>query len=318
MEGEGSMGEQLVETVTTRHNHGIDPVLHVWGWEIPVYLFLGGLAAGLMILGATLELVRGTRPESKSIRLMPFAALALLSLGMVALFLDLEYKAHVFRFYTTFQVSSPMSWGSWILLLVYPAALLAGIGGLATTAASGGWWQGLVRFADAYRRPILWTSIVVGAALGIYTGLLLGTLNARPLWNSIIMGPLFLCSGISTGAAFMLLFNVRRPEHELLVRWDLIAIGAELVCIALLLLDLAAGTRAARLAAGELLGGPWTGVFWALVVGAGLLVPLGMEWIELRRHQRPTVLAPILILVGGFALRYILVAAGQAVSYGSF
>ena len=28
----------------------IDPSLTVWGWEIPVYLFLGGMVAGMMLI----------------------------------------------------------------------------------------------------------------------------------------------------------------------------------------------------------------------------------------------------------------------------
>ena len=34
------------ELVNTRHNPMIDPAMHIWGWEIPVYLFLGGLRDG--------------------------------------------------------------------------------------------------------------------------------------------------------------------------------------------------------------------------------------------------------------------------------
>ena len=41
----------MLEITTTRHNPLIDPHLAVWSWEIPVYLFLGGLVAGMMILG---------------------------------------------------------------------------------------------------------------------------------------------------------------------------------------------------------------------------------------------------------------------------
>ena len=37
----------------------------------------------------------------------------------------------------------------------------------------------------------------------IYTGILLNTMVARPLWNSAILGPLFLVSGLSAGAAVM-------------------------------------------------------------------------------------------------------------------
>jgi protein NrfD len=75
-----------LEVVTSRHNPLIDPRLAVWGWEIPVYLFLGGLVAGLLVLGALCELSHPDRPRSRALRLMPFAALGLLSLGMLALF----------------------------------------------------------------------------------------------------------------------------------------------------------------------------------------------------------------------------------------
>lgn len=34
--------------VSGRSNPEIDPFLHVWGWEIPFYLFIGGLVAGIL------------------------------------------------------------------------------------------------------------------------------------------------------------------------------------------------------------------------------------------------------------------------------
>ena len=33
----------MIELLTTRHNPLVDPTLHVWEWQIRVYLFLGGL-----------------------------------------------------------------------------------------------------------------------------------------------------------------------------------------------------------------------------------------------------------------------------------
>src|SRR5207244_6929242 len=96
-------------------------VHNFWGWQIAVYLFLGGLAAGLMILSAI------AKRESFAMRLLPFGAPLALSVGMGALFLDLDYKLHMFRFYTAFRITSPMSWGAWILLLIYPATVLYGL-----------------------------------------------------------------------------------------------------------------------------------------------------------------------------------------------
>ncbi|MEO8055919.1 MAG: NrfD/PsrC family molybdoenzyme membrane anchor subunit, partial [Acidobacteriota bacterium] len=156
---------------------------------------------------------------------------------------------------------------------------------------------------------------LVGVGLGLYTGLLLGTMPSRLAWNSPVLGPLFLASGISTGAASLLLFPLDDAERKTLVRWDAIAIGAELVLIVLLFLGWATSGEAGRFAAGSFLGGPYTAVFWSLVVVAGLLVPLAMELLESRRHLPFVALVPVLILGGGLALRWILLLAGQASAY---
>ena len=319
------MTPQLLETVTTRSNAQIDPSLHVWGWEITVYLFLGGIVAGIFILSAALELASGARPRSRALLPAPFAALALLSLGMFALWLDLAHRLWAWRFYAVFRPTSPMSWGAWILVLVYPAGLLLGLGSLdagqrlwllgKTPATLRNLLDRLTAFSDGHRRAILVTSVLMGVGLGLYTGLLLGTMPSRLAWNSAVLGPLFLASGVSTGAASLLLLRLDDAERKTLVRWDAVAIGAELVLIVLLLLGWATSGEAGRFAARSFLGGPYTAVFWSLVVVAGLLVPLAMEFLESRRHLRFLALVPVLVLAGGLALRWILLAAGQASSF---
>ena len=116
----------MTELTSTRANPMIDPQMHVWGWEIPVYLFLGGMVAGMMIISGYFLFSGRYRHLRCSCYLLPGLAIALLSVGMVALFLDLEHKPYFWRLYTTFEVASPMSWGSWILLLVYPALFHSG------------------------------------------------------------------------------------------------------------------------------------------------------------------------------------------------
>jgi len=254
-----------------------DPSLHIWGWQIAVYLFLGGMAAGVMVLAS---LLRGT---SRAARWMIFIAPLALSVGMNALFLDLEYKLHVFRFYTAFRLTSPMSWGSWILLLIYPATILYGL-----------------RPTELLRK----LNLGLGIALGAYTGILLGTLTARAAWSSLFLAPLFLASGISAGAAIALLLPLDERERDTIRRWDLLAIGVEAVVLALFFLDLKRG------AASLFFGGPYTAVFWSIVVIAGLAVPAALEVIESKQRIHLAI-APALILIGGLALRWILVLAGQ-------
>ncbi|MCA9668657.1 MAG: polysulfide reductase NrfD [Myxococcales bacterium] len=319
------------EIVRVHHNPLSALGQPVWHWEIPVYLFLGGLAAGVMIVSALLARrfadggadASETSQRSPWGRLMILAAPAALWLGMFALLLDLDLKRHVLRFYTTFQLSSPMSWGAWILLAIYPATLLFGLS--QTTESERDWLaaklrigalrrilEGLHSWAQQRQRTLTWANIALGVALGAYTGVLLGALGARALWSSSLLGPLFLVSGFSTGAALTMLLPLTHREHALLRNWDMIAIGVELALLALLFVGLVSGAQAGQRAAALFLGGRFTAIFWALVVVAGLVVPLALESIEVLRRRRAALVAPVLLLVGGLALRWILVVAGQS------
>jgi protein NrfD len=309
------------ELDVARHSRLIDPQLHVWGWEIPVYLFLGGMAAGVMILSSALWMKREDR--SPAARWLAFAAPVLVSVGMGALFLDLAYKLHVWRFYLAFRWTSPMSWGAWILVLVYPVSLVTALAGLDDAQAErvialcGRFGLGgVARVARAYglaHTPRLrWASVVTGVALGVYTGVLLSTLGARALWSSALLGPLFLVSGVSTGAALLLLFPVSDEERHLFGRWDRVAIGVEVAVLLLFLAALVTSGADGKAAAGLLLGGAFTAPFWALVVIGGLAVPFLLEALEARLRLRMAIAAPVLVLAGGLALRWIMVMAGQA------
>jgi len=98
------------EITSTRHNHLIDPTMHVWGWEIPLYLFLGGVVAGIMIFTG-IRLFRGKAEEtSTAMALLPWTAPVAISLGMFFLWLDLEHPFNAWRFYMALKLSSPMSW----------------------------------------------------------------------------------------------------------------------------------------------------------------------------------------------------------------
>jgi formate-dependent nitrite reductase membrane component NrfD len=305
----------MSEITVNRLNPMVDPGLHVWGWEIPVYLFLGGFVAGMMVLSGWLLLTGRHRRPLSSFYLLPALGIALLSAGMLALFLDLEHKAHVWRLYTTFQPASPMSWGSWALILVYPvlaaslllrppAALARRAPRLAALAARLGGQAALVRAVGIL-------NLALGSVLGVYTGILLSSLGARPLWSSAVLGPLFLLSGLSSAAAFTHLISREREERELFARFDNHFLGMELVLLLLFLLGLLGASRAHAEAARLLLGGPFTAAFWVFVVGAGIVVPLILQPLAIRHRIQHTPVAPLLVIAGGLALRFVIVYAGQ-------
>ncbi len=308
----------MLELTSTRSNPMVDPGLHLWGWEIPVYLFVGGLVAGMMVISGYFLLTERHRNAHCACFLLPGISLVALSLGMVALFLDLEHKAYVWRLYTTFEITSPMSWGSWILLLVYPALLA----NLLLSLSPSGWllprWRelsGRLRQRRGMMRSLGIANMVLGGALGIYTGILLSALGARPLWSSAVLGPLFLVSGLSSAAAFVHLIARDKEERELLAKADNGFLVTELFFIALYLIGLVTATRAQIEAAHLLLGGPYTAVFWVFVVGLGIVVPLLLQPLATLRKIRHTAVAPLLVIAGGVVLRFVIVYAGQASSW---
>jgi formate-dependent nitrite reductase membrane component NrfD len=339
-----------IEITTFRHNPAIDPTLHLWGWQIPVYLYLGGMVAGLMILSGY-HILRDQWDRDRThghYVTAPLLSLVLLSAGMLALFLDLEHKLYVWRLYLTFRVMSPMSWGSWILLFVYPAlaasALLTlpnalprlvrmvpPLGRLAGAMAARPGWVHATGFAN----------LILGAMLGVYTGVLLSALGARPLWSSALLGPLFLFSGLSTGAATLHLLSrlsppavrdegrfgdalvsaivhwLRPPDeaakgHHKLEQADNSFLTIEFALLALFLGGLMMSTQAHQDGARLLLTGPWAAVFWVVVVALGIVFPLVLQFLQARGRAQPTVIPALAVLCGGLALRVILVAAGQA------
>lgn len=307
------------EITNNRGNPLIDPTLHVWHYEVPAYLFLGGVVAGVMILTGLWMLWKPMRSRSRGFALAAWASPVLLSLGMLFLWLDLEHPWNAWRFYIVLKPTSPMSWGSWVLLAIYPASILLAWAG--TPAELRELWlarlplrnrvEAVGRWAERNAAVLAVLNIVFGALLGVYTGVLLGTMAARPLWNSAILGPLFLVSGVSTGAAFILLYKLADSERVVLSRIDMGLILVEIALIAIWFIGLAGGGAAAREALALFLGGPYTAAFWTLVVALGLVTPFVGEWIELRHKVVPGRMTAALVLIGGFALRWIVVYAGQ-------
>lgn len=92
-------------------------------------------------------------------------------------------------------------------------------------------------------------------------------------------------------------------------------IGVEMVLLALWMIGLASAGASSQGALAAVLGGPYTAAFWTLVVALGLVVPLVGEWLEYKHGAVPGRGTAILVLIGGFALRWILVFGGQATGW---
>ena len=215
-----------------------------------------------------------------------------------------------------------MSWGAWTLLLVTPLAFLWTISYLKEYFPKWNWNKGLlshvaslINFINRNKRVMAWILLPTTILLGIYTGILLSAFNARPLWNNSILGPLFLVSGLSTGAAAIIILSKSHKERRMFSMIDLVLIAVELFLIVHMIMGMQAGSQVQIEASELLLGGEFTFMFWGLVVIMGLAIPAIMEFFELVGFKIPAVLPAALVIIGGIIFRFVMVDAGQLTRY---
>lgn len=307
------MREEII--VSGRNNFLIDPHLEIWEWQIPTYLFLGGLAAGILFFAGLYFILKKEDKYKTAVKIAPIIVPFLLALGLFCLFLDLKHKLFFWQLYTTIKFESPMSWGAWVLMLVTPLSIVWAA--LHIKSVFPAWdWKFKILFEieaifNKYKMVLAWIMVISSVILGIYTGILLSAFNARPLWNTSILGPLFLTSGLSTGAATIVLLSKSHSERLTFAKIDLILIAVELFLIVHMLMGFRASTQVQIEASRLFLGGEFTAPFWIFVVGLGLVIPALLEVLELRKYKVPYIVAPIMVLSGGLILRFIMLHAGQ-------
>ena len=174
-----------------KNNPHVVPELEIWGIPISLYLFLGGLAAGILFFTSVLYLRNRDEKQLYSYqRVMMLASMALI-IGVIALLFDLHKIFNSWRLYTTFDLGAPMSWGAWTLLIILPLALLWGIPYQSKFFMRSRLMNILERIVKRFRTPLAVIIALLAIVLAVYTGMLLSAFVARPLWNSNLLPLIF-------------------------------------------------------------------------------------------------------------------------------
>ncbi|HZU05928.1 MAG TPA: NrfD/PsrC family molybdoenzyme membrane anchor subunit [Chloroflexota bacterium] len=292
------------------------PVLHKphWNWLIIVYFFVGGLAGASYALASLAQLVGGAE-GGRIARVGRYLALAGTLLSPLLLILDLGRPERFHHMLRVVKLRSPMSIGTWSLVVFGGFSTLSALGQAAQDGLLGrrGRLARLLRALPA--RLIGLLGLGPALLVGGYTGVLLAA-TAVPLWtkNYLLMGPLFLTSALSnaTAAITLVLALARGTPRRTLARLERLEVLTLLVELALLV--------AARLNLGRVIARPLTvGRLGRLyrwgVLGAGLAAPLALQAPGVLAGRPPgrgtAVLAAALTLVGGFLFRYVMVVGGR-------
>ncbi len=157
----------ITELGTTMGSYYGRPIVKepVWSPEIPYYFFTGGLAGASSVLHVVAK-VTGNERLAKSFLYIGAAADAV---SPVLLVKDLGRPERFLHMLRMFKVTSPMSVGSWILLVS---------GGASNTAA--------VLELLGVLKPVKWAAeavaLVAGPPLATYTGALVAN-TSIPVWS---------------------------------------------------------------------------------------------------------------------------------------
>ncbi len=321
---------------TTVHFH--------WNMLIVLYLFTAGVSAGAFFVSGLATYLGGARYKRIS-RIGALLAPWPLTLGLITLIFDLTKPFEFWWLFLTVQSTSPMSIGSWLLTgfsllsfayfvlwLPRPWRNLLRVPHSRDDLTNLRAWQPLDRkTVGLARRALAAIGAPVAIGVGMYTGILLGAIPARPMWNTPMVAQLFLLSAMSSGIATVLLIAALiRPkaghdhlheERHFLVSLDAMFIVLEIFIVIPFLLHQTLNTWSSAESLNLIMGGPFTISFWVGVVLLGLLIPLAIEGFELFPvvWQEQAVkysrlwggLSAALVLIGGFLLRYVFVYAGQ-------
>lgn len=289
------------------------------------YLFLAGAGSGAFAICAALDLAdeAGARWPQRFRGVTRIGFLAgpiIVALSLLFLVFDLGSPERAFTIFTNGQPSM-LTFGAWMILLF---------------VLCGGCHFALGYLVEADVAPGLSVGIeVVGllaaCAVMTYTGLFLSDMQGIPFYHTWLLPVLFVLSSLSTGTAVVILGAFLSQEQKnvpvglfALPRIDAILIVGECAALAAfvgLALSTGDGSDAgivgstASDSARFLLFGDAGSVFWLGLVVVGLGVPLLLE-LGVRSSSPTGSLAAcaICVLVGGFCLRYVVLAAGAHVS----
>ena len=290
-----------------KHYYGIPPIKKAhWTWQIPLYFWIGGIAAGVQLF-TTLAEVLGHKDEALT-RIGRYTALVTMILSPILLIWDLGRPERFYNMMRIWKLRSPMSNQSWSLV-VY--GNLSGAVAAHQAAEDGLLGRNflsrlLVKVVPARLLGVL--ALPVALFVGSNTGTLISATSV-PIWarNWALMGPTFLASGVSTALSYLsLVLHLGRWGEEktlhVLRRAERLTIIVETLLIAASLLrmgrwgkPLFSKTMAPLFVGGTLLG--------------GIAAPFAL--LSGRETRNKSILASVLALLGGLAFRFAVILAGR-------
>lgn len=311
---------------------------HQWGIGIAIYLFLGGLGASMGFIAAMYKHIF-KKDDPSMFGWSTLLGILLVNFGGIFLVLDmfvwdsfihghiLEILKVVYAFFGAAAFNGNfhpwIQWGANFIVLYSLFGTLWALSQADQMAILNkiGFLRSLANALKGLQSVWGWLTLIFGIAVASYTGFLLSVAPSIPAWSHPLLPVLFVISALSTATAWYMLWiyfakgndeNTQKVREHIghQVEWgDIMLIGFELLAIGAYLNYLYYAYA----------GGKYT--FYHLISDSGfiigfltfgLIVPWILEYIAAKNHSLRILvpIAAILILSGGFLLRYYILHYG--------
>jgi Ni/Fe-hydrogenase subunit HybB-like protein len=279
-----------------------------FGTLIAVYFYLTGLSAGSFVL-STLAFVFGMEKFKPIGKIGVILATLFLVMAPLALLVHVGQPFKAWHLFVHLNITSPITWGSFLLTL-YPINCVI---------------YGFFMFRGNKPKTRLFGTIGIPLAIFVhgYTGFILALGKARALWNTALMPFLFLISAMVSGIALMILISIVKDRFfskektvnrelvfglgQLLVAMILIDLFLVLSDVLVLLVSHAEAQEVAHL----ILTGKFSFYFLVVENLMGKIIPAIILLVPRFRNLTTVTVASVLVVVGIFFMRYVVVVGGE-------
>jgi tetrathionate reductase subunit C len=279
-----------------------------FGGLIAVYFYLTGLSAGSFIL-STLAFVFGMTKFKPLGKIGVILAVVFLIMAPLALLVHVGQPFKSWHLFVYLNITSPITWGSFLLTL-YPINCVI---------------YGFFMFRGKQKLTKLFGTIGIPLAIFVhgYTGFILALGKARALWNTALMPFLFLVSAMVSGIALMILISIVRDRFftkEKVINLDLVYSLGNLLLVMILIdlflvlsdvLVLLVSHSEAQEVAHLILHGKFSTYFILIENLMGKVIPAIILMVPRFRNLTTVTIASVLVVVGIFFMRYVVVLGGE-------
>lgn len=310
-----------------------------WTALIWIYLWLAGMAGGAFLAAKAAGRFSDSKDDSL-LRLATYLALPLAVIGVLLLLFELGTPIWFWHLFTRFDIGSPMSMGTWILIVWAIIAVIM----IFTWWLEGKVNQHMAASLIGIRKLLSRINIFLSAALITYTGVLLAV-SSQSLWAGTFLLPvLFVVSAISTGVAILVLVALilnriadgsmaelqlalnqifgstqwKTPKEMILklAEADAVIIVVEIAVMIGYVIWLATSSAGSD-ALGVLISGSLAAPFWVGVVLVAMLIPFVLDVAirgkdaEAKGIMTTVATSGLCVVVGGLILRWVIISGGQ-------